>query len=173
MEPVLRSVVAVAAVWASFITLHLVMGAVARSVQGRNFYLGEAVILAAFFAAGPILLLKILSAPLHLKIGALAFYWAGCLVYIEVLSLLSRGISLRILLDLLKENGKVNLRGLKTAYGGGMGVRGILDKRLKTLVQFGLVRYEQDQVGPLTLSGRLFAAATSGMRRLLRLEKVG
>ena len=65
MEPVLRSVMSVTMVWASFIALHLTMGAAARSIQGKNFYLGETVVLAAFFGAGPLFLWRIFSAPLR------------------------------------------------------------------------------------------------------------
>jgi hypothetical protein len=108
-----------------------------------------------------------------LRTGAVALYAAGWLVYVEVRSLLSRGYSLRILVDILELGGGAGFEDLKSGYGEGMGVRGLLSKRIAGLARIGLIRRTADQIGPLTSVGRLVAHAGYGMRRLLRLDVVG
>jgi len=108
-----------------------------------------------------------------LRTGAVALYAAGWLVYVEVRSLLSRGYSLRILVDILVLGGGAGFEDLKSGYGEGMGVRGLLSKRIAGLARIGLIRRTADQIGPLTSVGRLVAHAGYGMRRLLRLDVVG
>jgi len=122
----------------------------------------------SFGPAGPIP-----SLPRSLRVGAIFLYLAGCLVYIELRSLVARGYSLRILVDLLSSGGSASMERLKSGYGDGVGIQGMLAKRLGTLASLRLLRFQGNQVGPLTLLGKVFANASSGMRRLLRLELVG
>ncbi len=163
----------VGAMWFFFVLVHL--GALGF------FKKGERLILLLMMVTGPLMLWRIMNsiavsgqpAPILLKKAALFLYWAGCIGYMEILSLLSRGISFRILLDLVEKKGTEDLAQLKSSYGGGMGLRGLLAKRLKSLSRIGLLRFDNNRVGPLSCSGWLFALVTSGMRRLLRLQEVG
>lgn len=142
------------------------------------------VILAVLVAAGPLGLWEAMesffgpagpapSLPQSLKVGAVFLYLAGCLVYMELRSLVARGYSLRILIDLLTSGGSASMEKLKSGYGDGVGIQGMLAKRLGTLASLRLLRFQSDRVGPLTPLGKIFATASFGMRRLLRLEIVG
>ena len=108
-----------------------------------------------------------------LRIGGVCLFLAACIAYIELWSLLSRGYSLRILIDLLERHGAANMERLKAEYGDGAGIRGIVAKRLQTLGRLRLVYLHDRDVGPLTPLGRIFAAMGWRMRRVLRLESVG
>ncbi|MBI2870542.1 MAG: hypothetical protein HYY14_02400 [Candidatus Omnitrophica bacterium] len=111
--------------------------------------------------------------PLHLRVGSIFLYGAGCLVYVELRSLLSRGYSFRILLDLLKSGGELAKKDLIVRYGNGRGLRGLLAKRLGSLARLGLLRMEGPRAGSLTPIGRGAAGIGWAMRRLLRLTSVG
>jgi hypothetical protein len=121
-------------------------------------------------AAGPV---EILPLPSSLKAAAFCLYLAGCLCYVELHGLLSRGYSLRILVDLLERGEAASMDSLKAAYGGGLGVRGMVVKRVRTLANLRLLHFQDDQVGPLTPLGKLIAVISSSLRALLRLEMVG
>ena len=113
------------------------------------------------------------SVPASFEMSALLLYLAGCIVYVEVRSLVSRGYSLRVLIDLLNQGGQASVAALKSDYGQGAGMEGLLRKRLNSMVRFHLVGMEGDQVGPLTPWGRILANMSKGIRMLLRLERVG
>ncbi|MFQ6111109.1 MAG: hypothetical protein ACE5LX_03655 [Nitrospinota bacterium] len=108
-----------------------------------------------------------------MKVSAIFLYLAGSLVYVELRSLLSRGYSVRILVDLHTRGASASLGSLKSGYGGGVGVRGMLAKRVGTLAGLGLLRFRGNRVGPLTPLGKVCAVAGERMRQLLRLELVG
>ena len=163
----------VAATWLFFVLIHLGTLAFSR--------VKESLILGVMAAAGPVILWRLTGsiavsgepAPDFLRTAAFFLYWAGCIGYVEALSLLSRGISFRVLLDPLGNDGAADLESMILSYGDGMGLRGLLAKRLQSLRRAGILHYKENQVGPLTSRGRLFALFTSGMRTLLRLQEVG
>ncbi len=107
------------------------------------------------------------------KFSVALLYIAGCVVYVECRSLLERGYSLRILVDLIERGGVARIEELKSSYGDGLGVKGILAKRLDSLVEIGLVKFDGLQVGPLTAKGVILAKLGSMVRALLRLGSVG
>lgn len=113
------------------------------------------------------------SLPSFFKVSVVLLYLAGCLVYAEIGALVTRGYSLRILVDLLERGDAVDIARLKAEYGGGMGIRGLLIKRLNHMGGLGLIHVEGDRVGPLTSSGRFLTEAGASLRRLLRLDQVG
>lgn len=123
------------------------------------------------YAYGPGDLLPVL--PHSLKGGAVFLYLAGCVGCLAVQSLLSRGYSLRILRDLLERGGDASVDSLKSEYGGGLGVRGLIAKRLHTLASLQFLHFQGNQVGPLTPLGKVVATTTSRLREFLRLEMVG
>lgn len=169
---------------AGIIALHLGFKAVMRLTRIPNLSRLSLLILAAFAAIGIVGLWKVMASPfgsmeaaqvlpVFLKVGAVLFYLAGFIVYLELQSLLSRGYSLRILVDLLNNGGKARLDSLKELYGGGVGVRGLLAKRLKALVSLRLISLQGNKVESLTPLGKILAIIGSFMRRLLQLELVG
>ena len=111
--------------------------------------------------------------PASFRGAALLLYLTGCIVYGELLSLFSRGYSLRILVDLLSRGGSAGLEELKAGYGGGVGIQGLLARRLESLAHLRLLGFDGKRVGPLTVLGRIFATIGSSFRRLLCLEQVG
>ena len=111
--------------------------------------------------------------PLTLRVGAGCLYLAGAILYVQLRSVLSRGYSLRILVDLLGQPHAMDVEQLQTSYGNGKGLAGLLRRRVESLAEWGLMTAEGDQVGPLTLAGRVIAGPTLMMRRLLRMEHVG
>lgn len=113
------------------------------------------------------------AVPGELKWGAMLLYASGCAVYLEIKSLVARGYSLRILVDLLERGGQAELPSLKACYGGGLGVEGLLRKRLRTLADVGLVNMTGTHVGPLTAVGKGVAFIGLRLRQVLRLNRVG
>ena len=114
------------------------------------------------------------SVPVPLKLGAICLYLAGCIVYVELRSLLSRGYSLRILIDLLRSGGRADLDALKASYGeAGAGVAHIIRSRLASIGKMGLLRLGPELAGPLSTPGWIAARAGSWIRRILRLASVG
>ncbi len=166
---------------AVLVGLHLGYVALGRSGMIRTTVGRETVLLAVLSLVGAIGLLEGLRlkegvGSEHqwlLEVGGLCLYGSGYLIYVEAKSLFARGYSLRILVDLLSRGGTAPLASLKSNYGDGMGVSGILTKRLTSLLRLGLLRFEGDQVGPLTLLGKACAAVGGGVRQLLRLDLVG
>lgn len=179
------TVLAIVVAWLSLAALHVGYLALTRARHGRpSTPAASAGLLAVLIAVGPVALWAVLgpvdgsgagggTAPASLKAGAVFLYLAGCIVYLELRSLLSRGYSLRILLDLLGRSGAATVEGLKTTYGNGMGVQGMLTRRVRTLAWLRLLELDGARVGPLTPLGRVCAAAGWWMRRALRLEAAG
>jgi hypothetical protein len=111
--------------------------------------------------------------PLTITLGAIALYLAGIIVYVEFRALLSRGYSLRIVIDLLERDGCLGIQQLKGSYGGGLSLSGLIVKRLKSLADLGFLQFDGRKVGPLTPIGRACATIAVFARSLLRLERVG
>jgi hypothetical protein len=107
------------------------------------------------------------------RLTVLSFYLTGCLIYMEARSLLSRGYSLRILQDLLKNGGQADLETLKLSYGEGKGISGLITKRIQTLVNFHMLHHQGKKVGPLTPMGKGIGKAGFFWRKTLRLDRVG
>ncbi len=93
------------------------------------------------------------------------------LTYLEIKSLLSRGLSLRILKDLDESNTPIELESLKAGYGGGLGFKGLLDKRLNTMKKLKMIHYSNPKVGPLTFLGKLMNFLGVLFREILKLER--
>lgn len=113
------------------------------------------------------------AAPLIVRIGAACLYLAGAIIYMELRSLLSRGYSLRILVDLWHRRGTARVEQLVASYSDGLGLEGLLRRRVASLAIWRLAQVAGDQVGPLTPLGMACAWLGIGIRRLLRLEIVG
>lgn len=130
--------------------------------------------LAALVAVGLMLVWRLMpsGATIALKAGAISLYLAAALVYMELRSVLSRGYSLRILLDLL-DRGEMPVSQMPATYSNGLGVRGMLERRARTLALLRCVRAADHQIGPLTRLGRWCAKAGVQARRFLKMETVG
>jgi len=164
----------------------LQMGSLAlrRAGRGSSSLIADIVALTASVVGGVVFLWNALwfaygpggwvqELPYSLQIGAVFLYLAGCVGLMNVQSVLSRGYTLRILVDLLERGGRANVDSLKSGYGGGLGIGGLIAKRLHSLASLGLLHFQDNQVGPLTPLGKLLAEMTVRLRKLLRLEMVG
>lgn len=167
---------AITAVLAAVVAAHTVA---VRMIGGRTRPLIETITLALLVASGGAMIWfevgrrTIGGQPWLLQVGGLALYAAGLVVYVEIRSLLSRGYSIRILVDLLRAGGTSTIESLKSGYGGGKGLDGLLRKRIASLQRLHLVYADSKQIGPMTWPGRLCAVAVVSMRRILRLDRVG
>lgn len=109
----------------------------------------------------------------YVRLGILGWYFGGSLVLIEMMSFLSRGYSLRVILDIKRLGGMAEAASLTEMYGDGMGLEGLLRKRLAGLVALGFAPKEGEMIGPLSKSGRMAAKLARGARRILNLGEVG
>ena len=178
LAPVAALTAAVAAVFFAVVALDLLL----KALLPRGAGIFKGVSLPGWIAVGTVGLLAALLGPVagyvgelppHAVLGAVLFFWSGCIVYIEARSLFSRGYSLRVLVDLFDSGGSAEAASLKDQYGDGMGIEGILDKRLESISRLGLLRFDGERVGPLTEPGKILAVLGGGMRRLLKLQQVG
>lgn len=89
---------------------------------------------------------------------ALALYTAGFFGGIlQLYNLADRGLSLRMLVDILEDaSGEMSAERMMTAYGGGQGIIWMYDKRIRDIVFNELV---QETGGNLILTKRGFAFA--------------
>lgn len=162
-------------VWlAGLVLLHVGYLACTRAVRTPMSWRGSTVLLAALIPVGSWMVWANLeTVPSALRVGAVCLFLAGCICYLELRSVLSRGYSLRILLDLIGRDNGATLEGLRSDYGNGVGMSGLVERRVKTLARVRLLRLDGHQIGPLTPIGRAAAAMGSLMRRALRMEGVG
>lgn len=114
-----------------------------------------------------------LTAPFLPRCAGFCLYMTGAIAYMEARSMFSRGYSLRILVDLGEKGGSADLDTLKSSYGQGMGLKGLLLKRIRSIEAFKLIKFQNQSVGPLTCPGEAVARITSLWRKALRLERVG
>ncbi len=84
-----------------------------------------------------------------------------CLGYAEAFSMLCRGFSLRIMMD-VHIHGSLTLTGIIGKYGGGMGAEGLLMKRIRTMEKMGLVEIDGE-----TLKAKGMRARFAGRMGLL------
>ena len=166
--------IVVAGSLAGLVLLHVGLLVCTRSRRTPTSWRASTVWLAASMPAGGWLVWASLAPiPASLRVGAVCLFLAGCLVYLELRSLLSRGYSLRILLDLMDQEQGGLLERLRSEYGHGMGIEGLLLRRLRTLARMRLVHLHDRQIGPLTPLGKVLAVTGSALRRVVRMERVG
>ena len=175
MPGVVLSAFSIVVAWLVGLTvLHVGFLACTRPIRTPTSWRASTALLAVLIPAGSWLVWTSLEPiPASLRVGAVCLFLAGCIVYLELRSLLSRGYSLRILLDLMGRGQGETLERLRSDYGNGVGVKGLLVRRLKTLARMRLVHLDGRRVGPLTPLGRVVAVAGSAFRRTLRMEGVG
>ena len=162
-------------VWSAVVFLHL-LGVFGTRLGVIPKGWGASLLLILLILGGSLFLTRLVAAspiPASLRVGAVCLYLAGCLGYIQMRALLSRGYSLRILIDLSEMGGTASIQTLKNQYGGGVGVEGKLSKTLKTLGQLKFLGWDGRLVGPLTFLGKCSAWFGFNCRRLLRLDQVG
>lgn len=176
----MTATIAVTVVLTGVVTAHVVVLRVRGWKTGAGSSLFEAAVfgvLAFIGSCGVWMLVGSVVAdersPRLFRMGAAALYVAGLIVYLEIRSLLSRGYSLRILVDLRRVGGTCTVESLKSTYGGGKGIEGLLRKRIASLERLRLLRADPEEIGPVTAPGRLCAITAVWVRRLLRLDTVG
>ena len=107
------------------------------------------------------------------RAGAIGWFVSAMIVYAELRSLLSRGYSLCVLVDILHAQRRPSMAELADSYGRGLGLSGMMAKRIASLASLRLVQSRDGMVGPLTPLGRSLARFGRAFRRVLRLELVG
>ena len=106
-------------------------------------------------------------------LAGLAVIGGGAIVWVEAVSLLSRGYSISILMDLGRaERGMMTVAQVDAGYGGGRGVDWLLDKRIDGLVRLGLVTRSGDDMH-LTPAGSRAARLAGSAIAVTGLRKVG
>jgi hypothetical protein len=96
-----------------------------------------------------------------------AAFFGGAL---QLYNLAERGLSLRILIDVLEApNESLDVPALMAAYGGGQGISGMYRKRIEGLIEAGFVRRAHDSI-VLTAKGVDTAALFARIRYFLRLS---
>jgi hypothetical protein len=88
---------------------------------------------------------------------------------LQIYNLADRGLSLRMLIDILQGAGPANAGEIVTRYGGGQGLGWMYDKRLQGLQDNGLIAIARDSVA-LTPKGRRVADLFAAMHRAIRLD---
>jgi hypothetical protein len=155
-----------------------------RRTQGRK---GVAVLLVSFLTVLPFLVLAHLLTPAGLGIlppklqirppavdlaFALFLYAAGFFGGIlQLYNLAERGLSLRILIDVLHApKGAMTLDEVMTGYGDGRGVAWMYEKRVDGMRAAGLVVESEDRLA-LTERGRRVARVFAWLRLLARAQE--
>ena len=106
-----------------------------------------------------------LDLPLALFFFSAAFFGGVLQLY----NLADRGLSLRILIDVLEApNESLDVPELMAVYGGGQGISGMYRKRVEGLIEEGFVRRAHDSI-VLTAKGVNTAALFARIRHFLRL----
>ena len=104
---------------------------------------------------------------------AMALYATGFFGGIlQLYNLADRGLSLRMLIDILEEpSGKMSADEIMTSYGGGQGIIWMYDKRIRDMLSSGLVR-ETDGNLVLTRRGVVLARVYSALRAVANTQSV-
>ena len=98
---------------------------------------------------------------------AIALYTAGFFGGIlQLYNLADRGLSLRMLIDILEDSsGEISVERMMTAYGGGQGILWMYDKRIRDMISSGLVQETRGNI-ILTKRGLTLARIYSVLRAL-------
>jgi hypothetical protein len=89
---------------------------------------------------------------------------------LQLYNLADRGLSLRILIDVLEApGGSLTLDDVMTDYGGGRGIAWMYDKRISGMAATGLVRLDDSDV-VLTDRGRRVAAIFARLQDFVRVR---
>ncbi|MBL6989668.1 MAG: hypothetical protein ISR65_07815 [Bacteriovoracaceae bacterium] len=80
----------------------------------------------------------------HFLAGSALFCFM-CLGYMEAFSMLCRGFSLQIMVNIYKENG-LTLGQIMSSYASNKGARWLLDKRLSSLIDAGFISRKGDEI---------------------------
>jgi len=88
--------------------------------------------------------------------------------WLQLYNLADRGMSLRILIDVLETGGVVSVGGLSRNYGGGRGIQWMYEKRLADIERLGLVSRQGDDLA-LSAKGERNAKLIIRLRRFYSL----
>jgi hypothetical protein len=146
-----------------------------RARQMLIIYLGCLMALIGIWSATPddlgFLSRSLVTSPSWLDLGLALFFFSAAFFggALQLYNLADRGLSLRILIDVLEApDQSLGVAELMTAYGGGLGVLGMYRKRIDGLIEEGFVRRSDDAI-VLTPKGAGAAALFGAIRRFLDL----
>jgi hypothetical protein len=101
--------------------------------------------------------------------STVAFFSLG---YAEVFSMVCRGFSLRILIDIFL-NGPFTMNQVVSNYGEGRGVDWMMKKRILGIESMGLVKWEGSRLTIASSRARLFGRLGLWFKRILKLGQGG
>ena len=106
------------------------------------------------------------------RLTGLLIYGAFVIGYLELNSLLNRGYSMSILLQIVSSERPLTIEEMGRAYGGERGLNWLMEKRLQGLVDLGFAKKDE---GDLVLSprGKKLAHVLSRMIGFLGLRRFG
>lgn len=106
--------------------------------------------------------------------GVAALSLAGFLflVYAEAYSMLCRGFSLRLVVD-VHARGNLTFEKLLRDYADGRGASWLMEKRLQGLARGGLVHLDAESISIRTAKGRWAGRLGAWMKRVLRMGAGG
>ncbi|MCG3205123.1 MAG: hypothetical protein KCHDKBKB_01840 [Elusimicrobia bacterium] len=169
MRDLLSTLIHTAIICFSVVMSDLFLQKLFRLAFKKRVLLLELLILIALTGVGGFFMMNLAS---PLRFAGACLFMTGMIVYLQCKSVFSRGYSIRILADLMDRGGSSTIESLKNGYGG-MGLQGMLRKRLLSLHSLGLLHINETLVGPLTPKGLWLARFSDFFRRVLKLERVG
>jgi len=102
-------------------------------------------------------------------LSTVAFFSLG---YAEVFSMVCRGFSLRILIDIFL-NGPFTMDQVVSNYGEGRGVDWMMKKRISGIESMGLVKWEEGRLTIASVLALLLGKLGLCFKRILRLGQGG
>ena len=137
---------------------------------GAKFLLGYGIAVALWVSAVAAPLGAKAGAPDQILLGLLAILAAG-VGWANLWGVLTRGYTLRLLLDFLRLAKPVTREELGAAYSGGRGLDWMFRKRLATLAAFGLTRRRNGLITMTSFPGRAVAQLSLIGLRLLGMKR--
>lgn len=130
-----------------------------------SFVLQKPAVLLGSFDETPLSPIKVVDGLL-----ILGFFFIG---YIEFYSLIRRGYSLRILLELYLKGSPMTPEEISISYSGERGLDYLLRRRLSGLINIGLIRIGSEQVQLTSLTGKIAAKTIFFIIKVLGIKTLG
>lgn len=103
------------------------------------------------------------------SVSLIIFFSLG---YMEFFSMVCRGFSLRIMTDIYL-NKSITKESLINAYADGKGIKWMLEKRLNSIHQLGLINFDGKNLLLVYPRGYIFAYLTILLQKILNIKKGG
>lgn len=98
--------------------------------------------------------------------------WFLNLGYAEAFSMLCRGFSLHLILDVYN-SGRISGEDAISRYGGGKGIGWMMEKRVRSMMSLGLVDFDGTSLKVKSSSGVMIGWVGLAVKRALKMGKGG